>query len=134
MKFATVAAALIAGTHADELCCESCEGEGFIKTYSIDHIWGLCGVSCIKESDFWKYKIFEPGMQKANSTTEAVCEELGYGVYRSTEVHGIPHIFDVTVDLYKPTPANQTEIDLSMVEKIAQMTESVKAAVPSIFQ
>ena len=124
---------LISVVSAIDPCCEICP-EGQIKAWSVNKMFGMCGESCMEPKDYWKYKIFEPGMQKANSTTEAVCEELGYGVYRSTEVHGIPHIFDVTVDLYKPTPANQTEIDLSMVEKIAQMTESVKAAVPSIFQ
>ena len=44
----------------DGKCCEVCgkTDKTEIKTYSIDKIFNHCGEACIKESDFWKFKIF----------------------------------------------------------------------------
>lgn len=48
-------------------CCTECT-DGNEKTYSIDHVFNHCGESCSKPSLFWLYKIFEPGLIRANST------------------------------------------------------------------
>ena len=104
MKFAAVAA-LIASASALDVCCNKCADDE-IKTYSIDHIFNMCGESCIKEADFWKYKIFEPGMHKADAIDQKVCEGLGYE-YNNTDEHGIHGVFSVVVDLYKPVKAGE---------------------------
>uniref|UniRef100_A0A7S3FVB6 Uncharacterized protein n=1 Tax=Strombidium rassoulzadegani TaxID=1082188 RepID=A0A7S3FVB6_9SPIT len=87
---------------ANDVCCNACSGEGVIKTYSVDHIFNMCGESCVEESKYWLYKLFEIGMHKADNNTQNVCEGLGYGNYHETEVHGIPGIISIAVDLYKP--------------------------------
>ena len=51
------------------------------------------------ESDFWKYKLFEPGLTKANSSTP--CSDLDYPTYDSTVTHGAGPI-KMTLDLYDP--------------------------------
>ena len=50
-------------------------------------------------ADHKKYKLFEPGLTKANSTTP--CPELGYPTYDSTVTHGAGPI-KMTLDLYDP--------------------------------
>ena len=92
--------ALLSYASAMDVCCNACP-EGQIKTYSIDKMFNMCGESCMAEKDYWKYKIFEPGMKKANSFDEKACEKQGYSVYKETDTHGVPHIISMTVDMYK---------------------------------
>jgi len=80
-------------------CCTQCTGANE-KTYSIDHMFNHCGESCSRPSLFWLYKIFEPGLIRANGTDRAICKELGYTETYETVTHGIPYIFSIDVDLY----------------------------------
>ena len=38
-----------------------------------------CGESCLDPKDYWKYKIFEPHMEKVESNTP--CLDFGYSKY-----------------------------------------------------
>ena len=87
----------------DEKCCLKCEKENEEKYYSIDYIFGKCGECCLDPKDYWKYKIFELGLTKADNVT---CESLGYGVYDKTETHGVMSL-KVTLDLYDKTPLSK---------------------------
>ena len=87
MKFSLVIAAFIAGSSADKPCCIKCS-EGYDQYYSIDHIFNHCGESCIKPSEYWLYKIFEPGLAQDNSTNTP-CEIRGFSLYYETETHGV---------------------------------------------
>uniref|UniRef100_A0A7S2TMJ0 Uncharacterized protein n=1 Tax=Lotharella oceanica TaxID=641309 RepID=A0A7S2TMJ0_9EUKA len=89
-------------TDADGPCCTSCDAEGgFEKYYSIDKLHGFCGECCMKPKDFPKYKIFEPGLQKANDSTP--CADFHYHNYTKTVTHGFWKI-KMTLDLYAPDP------------------------------
>ena len=92
---------VMGGVAASERCCQACP-ENQVKTYSVDHIFNQCGESCIDNKDFWKYKVFEPGLHRANATDQAVCAELGYADYKDTDVHGIPEVITIAVDMFKP--------------------------------
>ena len=63
----------------DDKCCVSCKLPE-IKYYSI--VPPRCGESCLDPKDYWKYKIFEPGMKKAETNTP--CLDFGYGDYEET--------------------------------------------------
>ena len=90
-------------------CCKVCsEADGFIKTYSIDHVFNHCGESCIQPTDFWKYKIFEPGLTKCDHVNDTPCADHGYTNYTETETHGFPHVLTVQLDFYDQ-PKNETE-------------------------
>ena len=78
----------------EEKCCESCKLPE-IKYYSI--VNPRCGESCLDPKDYWKYKIFEPGMKKAESNTP--CLDFNFPSYEETEIHHIGNL-KVAVDLY----------------------------------
>ena len=80
-------------------CCVKCEKENEQKYYSIDWLFNRCGECCLDPSQFWKFKIFEPGLTKADVDV-GVCASLGYGDYEKTETHGIFSL-KVTLDKYK---------------------------------
>ena len=87
-------------------CCKGpCTNEGELKYYSNPKLAPFCGESCIKPSDFLKFKLFEPGLKLA--TSDNMCDTLGYSEYKETEIHGFGPI-KIAVDLYKkpPSPAN----------------------------
>ena len=88
-----------------EKCCYDCPKENEVKYYSIDWLFGKCGECCLDPKDYWKYKIFEPGLTKAENETE-VCKSLGYGKYDKTETHGAFSL-KVTLDLYNKGNATQ---------------------------
>ena len=70
----------------EEMCCEGeCEGD-LQKYYSIDTRHNMCGECCMLDSDYDKYKLFEPGLTKANVSSP--CLPLGYPTYDSTVTHG----------------------------------------------
>jgi hypothetical protein len=77
-----------------EQCCTSCALPE-IKYYSIVH--PRCGESCLDPKDYWKFKIFEPKMAKAE--TPHPCADYHFTVYEETEVHGAGPL-KVAVDLY----------------------------------
>merc|ERR1712038_45962 len=93
---------LRANTQADP-CCITCP-EGEPKYYSIDK-GGDCGEACIPDSEYPVLKMFEPGLLKADPTSEAddfgmeVCAAKGLPVYTRTVSHGAGPL-RVTLDLY----------------------------------
>jgi len=93
--------------NVDNRCCESCS-DGKNKYFSVDKVHGKCGESCIKDSYFWLYRIFEKGLTKASSNTP--CADLKFTKYDETQTHGFGPI-KATVDLYNPeTPSVDFEI------------------------
>ena len=62
--------------NSQDKCCISCELPT-VKVYSLAQ--GRCGESCLDPKDYWKYKIFEPHMEKAESNTP--CLDFGYSKY-----------------------------------------------------
>ena len=88
----------------DDMCCEGeCEGD-LQKYYSIDTRHNMCGECCMLDSDYKKYKLFEPGLTKANVTSPCTTQ-LGYPTYDSTVTHGGGPI-TMTLDLYDPAEKN----------------------------
>ena len=80
------------GDHTQKLsaqarCCATCDtSAGLAKYYSIDHLHNMCGECCMKPSQFWLYKIFEPGLTKATDANP--CDGFGYPTYDDTVTHG----------------------------------------------
>lgn len=79
-------------------CCKSCGG-GLEKYFSVDKLHNKCGECCMKSSDYWKYKIFEPGLTKAD--TNSPCADKQFTTYDSTVTHGFGPV-KMTLDLYDP--------------------------------
>ena len=93
--------ALVASAAAADMCCSACSGDGINKYYSIDPNAGHCGESCIPDSKFWLYHIFEKWLTKAENGRESFpCQEHGFTDYWQTETHGVPHLLIVAVDFY----------------------------------
>ena len=80
-------------------CCTTCNNPGNIKTFSIIARNNLCGESCIDPDDFWKYKVFEPHLQKAAPNSHP-CAAAGYTHYNTTETHGFKPILAIKLDMY----------------------------------
>ena len=100
MKSIVLGALSTVAVSADPMCCTTCPND-LIKTYSIDPNASHCGESCIKESDFWKYHIFEKWLTRAETANP--CIDHGYINYWETTSHGIPHLLSITVDLWNQT-------------------------------
>ncbi len=79
-----------------EKCCVSCTLPT-IKYYSISHFNDKCGECCLDPKDYAKFKIFEPGLTKAESNTP--CADKNFRIYDKTETHGAGSI-KVNLDLY----------------------------------
>lgn len=109
MKFMATIAVLATSAEARDKCCDVCDSS-MIKCYSVDHLFNMCGESCMLEKDYWKYKIFEPGMHKAES--DHPCHDLGFTNYRETETHSVPHVISIDVDLFRK-PQNIMEVNLT---------------------
>ena len=90
---------LLAGASAGSQtrCCDTCELPK-VKYYSVDHIFKHCGESCMDPKDYWKYKIFEPGLTLANGTNTP-CADLQWPVFYEEETHGFGPI-KMDVDLF----------------------------------
>lgn len=73
-------------------CCLTCDNT--TKYYSIAE---FCGESCIKESEYYLYKLFEHGLTKAETNTP--CLDNGYAIYNNTVTHGFGPI-KCDIDLY----------------------------------
>jgi len=84
---------------SDDKCCTACVAP-HEKYYSIDKVHNMCGECCMDPKDFWKYKIFEPGL--TNATDNNPCAEAKFTDYQSTVTHGFGPV-KMTLDLYKPT-------------------------------
>ena len=114
MKFSSLLFVALAAKAAEGLminqadpgpCCKVCGAtDDEIKTYSIDTKHGHCGEACIHPNDFWKYKIFEPGLTKCDKGNATPCADNGYTNYTSTDTHGFPGVLSIQLDFYdKPT-------------------------------
>lgn len=79
-------------------CCLVCE-PGKSMYYSIDENTNLCGQTCINDNMYFLYKLFEPGLTKADHIL--ICPRKGYEKYVSTVTHGVFFLKD-TLDLYEP--------------------------------
>ena len=103
-------------------CCVTCPDDGeTIMTWSIPLIGGLCGESCMKASDFWKYKIFEPGMKKADNNTATPCLDNGFTQYKETDTHTVPGLLSMVIDMYqKPKADAKTESTDEKIEIAAK--------------
>ena len=115
-----LAIASVAAANQDP-CCNVCP-DGQIKTYSVDRIFNMCGESCMEPKDYWKYKIFEPGMHKADGNDDTACAKQGYADYKETDTHGVPGLISMVVDMYK--------IHEGMLDaELSQLTEEDWAAI-----
>mmetsp|Transcript_29513 Transcript_29513/g.64879 ORF Transcript_29513/g.64879 Transcript_29513/m.64879 type:complete len:192 (+) Transcript_29513:83-658(+) len=85
-------------TKEDSPCCKQCSSPQN-KYHSVDAKHGHCGETCLQDSNFWLFKIFEPNLTKSDSDTP--CSDLGFPTYDSTETHGFGKLSD-TLDLYDP--------------------------------
>lgn len=95
------------GYEVDTKCCVVCPA-GKNKYMSVDTTHNKCGESCMKDSLFWLYRIFEKNLKKATSATP--CADLKFTKYYETQTHGFGPI-KATVDLYDPaTPTMEFEI------------------------
>jgi hypothetical protein len=74
-------------------CCTSCSLP-LIKYFSLSN--HRCGEACLDPKDYVKYKIFEPGLTKAE--TNSPCPDRNYPVYNGTYTHealGLKGTFDM---------------------------------------
>ena len=95
--------ALASSVAAVAPCCHVCDsGKGLIKAFSIDHIFDNCGECCLKPGNFWKYKIFELGLEKAGGVDATPCKDNGFTTYKETTTHGVPGLISMTLDMYGP--------------------------------
>merc|ERR1711907_781598 len=80
-------------------CCKSCDS-GKSKYFSIADDSGpwLCGETCIRDSFYWIFHLFEKNLTKATDLN--VCKDAGYTKYNSTVTHGGGGL-DCTLDLYE---------------------------------
>ena len=85
------------------------------RYYSIDPIFNKCGETCLSPEDAAAYQLFEPGLKRAASPSQEVCEELGYRQHGGTVSHGFSPFDKVTLDLYDPTPVAE-ECDVAKGE------------------
>ena len=93
-------ASLVEEAADDEECCVgACAVKGEEKYFSIDTKHNMCGECCMNPADYNKYKIFEPGLTKADD--DSPCGPLGFPTYDSTVTHGFGNI-KMTLDLYDP--------------------------------
>lgn len=63
-------------------CCLSCQLP-LIKYFSLSN--HRCGEGCFNPKDYPKYKIFEPGLTKADTNTP--CIDRNYPVFNGTYTH-----------------------------------------------
>merc|ERR1711998_269160 len=82
-------------------CCNTCS-DPYNKYFSIADDSGpwLCGETCIRDSYYWIFHVFEKNLTKASSQTASVCHDNGYTIYNSTVTHGGGGLY-CTLDLYE---------------------------------
>ena len=138
MKFALIG--LIATAAAEDMCCSLCDGPGIGKYYSIDPHFGHCGESCIPDSKFWLYHIFEKWLTKAeNGTHSYPCKEHGFTDYWQTETHGVPGLLSVAVDFYNkpgaiPTQTSDYTIKGMIKKEIHHKKHELREAAKGVLQ
>jgi hypothetical protein len=80
-------------TIVGDKCCSSCQLP-LIKYFSLSN--HRCGEVCLNPKDYTKYKVFEPGLTKAETNTP--CPDRNYPVYNGTYTHealGLKATFDM---------------------------------------
>ena len=82
-----------------EPCCNTCDDPAMEKYYSVDHIFHMCGECCMDPSNYWLFKLFEPGLTK-HGDSNTPCSDLEYTSYVKTDTHGAGPI-TMTLDMYK---------------------------------
>ena len=108
MKVASLAllassvAGIALGAEPSGPCCTTCTAPKE-KFYSIDTTHNMCGECCMEPKYFPIYKIFEPGLAKADDNTP--CKDKHFSGYDSTVTHGFGPV-KMTLDLYKPDPSS----------------------------
>merc|ERR1711907_39297 len=89
-------------------CCTTCSGsrggEPYNKYFSIADDSGpwLCGETCIRDSYYWIFHIFENNLTKVPNNSEHFCVSQGFTKYNSTVTHGGGGLY-CTLDLYECT-------------------------------
>merc|ERR1719231_2144832 len=79
-------------------CCDSCTGtKNMYFSIADDSGPWLCGQTCIRDSFYPIFHIFEKNLTKSSSNT--VCHDAGYTHYNSTVTHGGGGLY-CTLDLY----------------------------------
>merc|ERR1719421_750519 len=93
---------LVGGQPETGKCCVHCNASAGLEKYFsvVKFPQRACGECCMKPSDYWKFKIFEPGLTRANASSP--CRARGFGNYSSTVTHGFGPV-KITLDLYKRT-------------------------------
>mmetsp|Transcript_14495 Transcript_14495/g.16613 ORF Transcript_14495/g.16613 Transcript_14495/m.16613 type:complete len:318 (-) Transcript_14495:58-1011(-) len=83
-------------TFSDSTCANR-----LIKAYSVDHLFHKCAETCMKEQDFFGFKIpFEPGLQKATAAVPNPCQVAGYAIFVGVETHQPCPIIHSTMNMY----------------------------------
>ena len=125
MKFTSMLALVGAATAADS-CCNVCdESKGFIKAYSIDHIFNMCGECCLQPGDFWKYKIFEFGLTKVDDVKATPCHDAGFTNFLETDTHGVPGLIAMTLDMYKKPADSDDSVHRVVSDKIDEISDKI---------
>jgi len=94
---------------ADAQCCVGkCPDSNTNKYFSIADDSGpwLCGETCIRDSFYWVFHLFEKNLTKA--TDMNTCKDAGYTEYKETVTHGGGGL-DCTLDLYACSKAGGCE-------------------------
>merc|ERR1719201_63932 len=79
-------------------CCDSCTGtKNMYFSIADDSGPWLCGQTCIRDSFYPIFHIFEKNLTKTTKNT--VCHDAGYTHYNSTVTHGGGGLY-CTLDLY----------------------------------
>jgi hypothetical protein len=91
-----------------QCCVGACKDSNKNKYFSIADDSGpwLCGETCIRDSFYPVFHIFEKNLTKA--TDQFTCKDAGYTKYESTVTHGGAGL-DCTLDLYSCTKAEGCE-------------------------
>jgi hypothetical protein len=89
-------------------CCEACPA-GTDKYYSVPKVMkNNCGESCIGPAQVELVKKLEPDLTKADSNTATPCNDLGFTVYKKTEVHSLGPV-SATLDMYSKPKAQAAD-------------------------
>merc|ERR1712166_1092432 len=91
-----------------QCCLGACKDSAKNKYFSIADDSGpwLCGETCIRDSFYWVFHLFEKNLTKAADMN--TCKDAGYTEYKETVTHGGGGL-DCTLDLYACSKAGGCE-------------------------
>merc|ERR1712166_498497 len=111
---------------AADSCCNVCdESKGFIKAYSIDHFFNMCGECCLQPGDFWKYKIFEFGLTKVDDAKSSPCSDAGFTNFYETDTHGVPGLITMVLDMYKKPASEDDSVAKVAEDKLEEIADRI---------